>query len=255
MNTPDSAPHTLHLALGSAAAIVLAAGESRRMGRDKTLLLVGGRPLIAHTLAAFEACPVIDQVVLVLAPSNAHAVLPLLARFPKVVRTCMGGRRRQDSVRAGLHTIAPREWVVVHDGARPLVTPELIAAGVAAAAETGAAAAALPVVDTLKETDGAAIVRRTLPREHLWAVQTPQVFRYDLLLRAHNAAIDDVTDDCALVEQIGGSVKLYPGASANFKVTTPEDIAIVEAILRARKARRPRATTSEQRAASSGQHG
>ena len=244
----DSGQRIPDTGLGSAAAIVLAAGESRRMGRDKALLPVGGRPLIAHTLAAFEACSVIDQIVLVLAPSNAHAVLPILSRFPKVVRTCMGGRRRQDSVRAGLHTIAPREWVVVHDGARPLVTPELIAAGVAAAAETGAAAAALPLVDTLKQTDGAAIVLRTLSRDYLWTVQTPQVFRYDLLLRAHNSAIEDVTDDCALVENIGGRVKLYPGARANLKVTTPEDLAIVEAILRARGVRRRQPATGRRQA-------
>lgn len=213
------------------------------MGRDKMLLSIGGRPLIAHTLAAFEACAVVDEVVLVLAPANAPAVLPLLTRFPKVVRTCMGGRRRQDSVRAGLYTLAPREWVVVHDGARPLVTPELITAGVEAAAETGAAAAALPVVDTLKQTDGEGFVRRTLERDHVWAVQTPQVFRYDLLLRAHNAAIGDVTDDCALVEQIGGRVKLYPGTRANFKVTTPEDIAIAEALVRTRRVRTRAAAT------------
>jgi len=224
----------------TAVAIVLAAGGSRRMGRDKLLLRVAGRPLLAHSLVAFEACAVVDEVVVVLAATNARDVLPLLAEFPKVTRTCMGGRRRQDSVRAGLHTIAPREYVVVHDGARPLVTPELIAAGVAAARETGAAAAAVPVVDTLKETDGHAVVRRTVAREALWAVQTPQVFRHDLLLRAHNAAIEEVTDDCALVEAIGGRVKLYPGSRANLKVTTPDDVAIVEALLRARRAKRAR---------------
>jgi 2-C-methyl-D-erythritol 4-phosphate cytidylyltransferase len=221
----------------SAAAIVLAAGESRRMGQDKTLLAVLGRPLVAYALDAFEACPLVDQVVVVLSPDNAEMVLPLLAEFPKVVRTCMGGRRRQDSVRAGLHTIAPREWVVVHDGARPLVTPALIAAGVEAARATGAAAAALPLVETLKEADVLGVVRRTVPRSDLWTVQTPQVFRHDLLLRAHNAAIVDVTDDCALVEQIGGRVKLYPGDRANVKVTTPEDLPIVEALLRDRHRR------------------
>jgi 2-C-methyl-D-erythritol 4-phosphate cytidylyltransferase len=210
------------------------------MGRDKTLLSIGGRPLIAHTLAAFEACPVVDQIVVVLAHSNAQAVLALLPEFSKVTRTAIGGQRRQDSVRAGLHTIAPREWVVVHDGARPLVTPELIAAGVEAARETGAASAALPVVDTLKQTDGHAIVRQTVSRDGLWTVQTPQVFRYDLLLRAHNAAIGDVTDDCALVEQIGGQVKLYPGLRANLKVTTPEDLMIVEALVRMRRTSRSR---------------
>jgi 2-C-methyl-D-erythritol 4-phosphate cytidylyltransferase len=221
----------------SAAAIVLAAGESRRMGRDKLLLSLAGRPLLAYTLDAFQVCPAVDQVVVVLSSDNADAILPLLAGYPKVARTCMGGRRRQDSVRAGLQTIAPREWVVVHDGARPLVTPELIAAGIEAARETGAAAAALPVVETLKEADERGVVRTTVPRERLWAVQTPQVFRHDLLLRAHNAAIGDVTDDCALVEQIGGAVKLYPGLRANLKLTTPEDVTIVEALIRARRRR------------------
>jgi 2-C-methyl-D-erythritol 4-phosphate cytidylyltransferase len=103
--------------------------------------------------------------------------------------------------------------------------------------QTGAAAAALPVVETLKETDGHGRVRRTVPRDGLWTVQTPQVFRYDLLLRAHNAAIEEVTDDCALVEQIGGKVKLYPGLRTNLKVTTPEDVAIVEALVRPRRRR------------------
>lgn len=224
----------------SAAAIILAAGESRRMGEDKTLLKVGGRPLLTYALEAFQACPQVDQIVLVLAASNAPAVLPLLARYPKVARTCLGGRRRQDSVRAGLATMASREWVVVHDGARPLLTPELISAGLDAARETGAAAAALPVVDTLKETDGRALIIKTVPREGLWAVQTPQIFRFDLLLRAHDAAAGDVTDDCAMVEQIGGRVKLYPGLRANLKVTTPEDVAIVEAMIAARHPKRTR---------------
>lgn len=221
----------------SAAAIILAAGESRRMGQDKILFPLAGRPLLSYTLDAFEQCPAVDQIVVVLSPHNASSILPLLSAFPKVVRTCMGGRRRQDSVRAGLQTIAPREWVVVHDGARPLVTPDLIAAGIEAAQQTGAAAAALPVVETLKEADADGTVRRTLPRTDLWAVQTPQVFRHDLLLRAHNAAIEEVTDDCALVEQIGGKVKLYPGLRTNLKVTTPEDIAIVEAFIRPRRRR------------------
>lgn len=225
---------------GTAGAIILAAGESRRMGRDKTLLPLAGRPLLRHTLDAFQACEAIDQIVVVLASSNAHAVLPLLAHYSKVARTCMGGVRRQDSVRAGLYTLAPREFVVVHDGARPLVTPTLISAGIEAAQQTGAAAAAMPVVDTLKQTDGQSIVERTVARDRLWAVQTPQVFRYNLLLRAHNAALEDVTDDCALVESIGGMVKLYPGLRANLKVTTPEDIAIADALLRARHARKRR---------------
>jgi 2-C-methyl-D-erythritol 4-phosphate cytidylyltransferase len=219
----------------TAAAIVVAAGESRRMGRDKLTIKLAGRPLLAHTLDAFQACDLVDEVVVVLSTANAAEVLPVLRGYPKVARTAMGGERRQDSVRAGLNALAPREFIVVHDGARPLVTPRMIVDGVEAARETGAAAAAVIVVDTLKQTDGHALVVRTVVREGLWAVQTPQVFRFDLLRRAHNAAIGDVTDDCALVEQIGGTVKLYPGSRSNIKVTTPEDVEIADALLRARK--------------------
>jgi 2-C-methyl-D-erythritol 4-phosphate cytidylyltransferase len=157
--------------------------------------------------------------------------------FKKVARTCLGGARRQDSVRNGLFTLTGCEWIVVHDGARPLVTPEIIARGLECARKVGAAAAAVPVVDTLKAAHDDGRVIRTVPREGLWAVQTPQVFRHDVLLRAHERVRDDVTDDCAMVERTGQPVLLYEGSRLNFKVTTPEDLQIADVVLRALRPR------------------
>lgn len=220
----------------SAGAIVLAAGSSHRMqGQDKLLLPLAGRPLITHTLRAFEQTAEIEQVVVVLAAHNAEAILPLLRHFKKVTHTCMGGRRRQDSVRHGLYTLPAFDWIVVHDGARPFVTPALIRRGLEAARRTGAAAAAVPVTDTLKAAQADGLVLRTVPREGLWAVQTPQVFRYDLLLQAHEQVSEDVTDDCAMLERLGHPVLLYEGSRLNFKVTTPEDAWLAEAVARARR--------------------
>jgi 2-C-methyl-D-erythritol 4-phosphate cytidylyltransferase len=218
----------------SAGAIVVAAGSSRRMrGQDKLLAVVAGRPLLAHTLRAFEACTAVEQVVVVLSEVNAEAVLPLLRAFRKVSRTAPGGARRQDSVRNGLYTLSPCDYVIVHDGARPMVTPGIISHGLVVAREVGAAAAAVPVVDTLKATREDGEVIRTVPREGLWAVQTPQVFRYDVLLAAHERVTEDVSDDCAMVERLGHPVRLYEGSRLNLKVTTPEDLRIVDALLRA----------------------
>lgn len=234
-----------------AGAIIVAAGSSRRMGRqDKLLAPVGGRPLITHTLRAFEDCPDIGQVVVVLSEHNAEAILPLLRRFKKVTRTARGGERRQDSVRAGLVTIGAHEWIVVHDGARPLVTPEIISRGLAAARESGAAAAAVPVVDTLKAVREDGSIIRTVPREGLWAVQTPQVFRHDLLLAAHERITTDVTDDCAMVERLGHPVTVYESSRLNLKVTTVDDLAIVDALLRQRRppAERPARAASTRKA-------
>ena len=123
-----------------------------------------------------------------------------------------GGERRQDSVRAGLEALGACDYVAVHDGARPLVTPELIERGLEAARETGAAAPAVPLADTVKEAGADGIVVRTLDRSRLWAVQTPQVFRYELLMRAHREVTADVTDDAAMVEALGEPVRLFEGA-------------------------------------------
>jgi len=227
--------------LPQASALIMAAGRSDRMGGiDKLFVDLDGQPLLAHTLAAFEACAQINHVTVVLALDSAERALAVLkaARLKKVDATCVGGEHRQDSVRSGLRAMRACDWVVVHDGARPLVTPLLIDEGIAAAQETGAASAGVPAVDTLKEVASDNTVLWTIPREHVWAVQTPQVFRYDLLCSAHEELDLEATDDAELVERTGGRVRLYPGSVWNIKVTTPEDLILAEALLRLRRGRR-----------------
>lgn len=218
----------------SVGAIIAAAGRGQRFGQgDKLFAPLAGRPLIAHTLMAFEVCRRVDKVVLVLAGENLERGRRLVAAagFDKVVAICPGGPRRQDSVRMGLEALGQCRWVVVHDGARPLVTAALIEAGLATAAETGAAIAALPLADTLKEVDDDGLIRRTLDRRNLWAAQTPQVFDYELLREAHRHTEDEATDDAALVEALGQRVKVFPGSPRNLKVTTAADLALAQALL------------------------
>ncbi len=205
-------------------------------GTEKLFAPLAGRPLLAYSLDAFQRCPAVGRIVLVLSERNRGEGEALLkgGAFPKVEALCLGGQRRQDSVWAGLSALGgprPDGWVVVHDGARPLVTPALIEKGLAAARETGAAVCAVPAQDTIKEGDEQGLVRRTLDRERLWLVQTPQVFRYDMLREAHERASGDVTDDASLVEALGQRVRLYAGSRRNLKVTTPGDLAVAEALL------------------------
>ena len=217
-------------------AVIAAGGRSARMGGiDKLFAPLAGRPLLYHTLSAFETCDAVRTVVLVVSPENLAPAQALVGEggFSKVVGVCGGGDTRQASVRAGLEALPASDWVVVHDGARPLVTPALIQAGLEAARPTGAAVCALPAAETVKEADPSARVLRTLDRSGLWLVQTPQVFRCDILRQAHQAAPDaDATDDAALVERLGVEVRLYMGSPRNLKVTTHEDLAMAEALLR-----------------------
>ena len=216
-----------------AGAIIVAAGSGTRMaGADKLFTEVAGQPLLAHAIAPFQECASIDRIVLVMAPLNLKRGRDLVERygFTKAIALVKGGERRQDSVRLGLEALGGCDYVAVHDGARPLVTPELIARGLEAARETGAAAPALPIADTVKEAGPNGIVLRTLDRSRLWAVQTPQVFRYELLLRAHREITADVTDDAAMVEALGEPVRLFEGSRANIKVTTVEDLTLIKAL-------------------------
>ncbi len=218
----------------SVGAIIAAAGRGQRFGEgDKLFAPLAGRPVIAHALMAFEVCRAVDRVVLVLGETNLERGRRLVAAagFDKVVAICPGGPRRQDSVRLGLEALGDCRWVVVHDGARPLLTAALIEAGLAAAAETGAAIAAVPLADTVKEVAEDGLIRRTLDRGGLWAVQTPQVFAHDLLSEAHRRAEGEATDDAALVEALGRPVKVFPGSPRNLKVTTAADLALAEALL------------------------
>jgi 2-C-methyl-D-erythritol 4-phosphate cytidylyltransferase len=214
-------------------AIIVAAGRGERMGGiDKIFAPLGGDSVLERVAAVFDASPYIDHVVIVLSQDNVARGKHLLDRtnLSKLTKVVSGGARRQDSVESGLNHMPPCEWVIIHDGARPLATENLITAGLETAQETGAAAAAVPVTDTIKLVDIGGYVKETLPRSQLWAVQTPQVFRFDLLKEAYRNATGDVTDDASLVEAAGCSVKLYMGAYDNIKLTTTADLVLAEAL-------------------------
>lgn len=215
-------------------------------GVDKLFAEVAGRPLLAHAVAAFEECAGVGRIVLVLSKAKLERGRRLVKeqRFTKVAAVCSGGERRQDSVRLGLEALGECDLVAVHDGARPLATVELIERGIRAARETGAAAPAIPVVDTIKEGGEDGVVVRTLDRSRLWVVQTPQVFRYELLLRAHREITANVTDDAAMVEALRERVRLFEGDRRNVKVTVAEDLAVVEALLVSRGVAEPKEPSS-----------
>jgi 2-C-methyl-D-erythritol 4-phosphate cytidylyltransferase len=215
------------------AAIIVAAGRGERMGGiDKIFAPLGGASVLERVAAVFDASPYIDHLVIVLTTDNAPRGKHLLAgkNLSRLAKVVPGGLRRQDSVEAGLKALPPCKWVVIHDGARPLVSAELITRGLEAAQESGAAIAAVPVVDTIKSADENTYVKETLNRSRLWAVQTPQVFRFDIIQEAYRKAIGDATDDAALVEALGIRVKLYMGAYDNIKLTTPADMFLAEAL-------------------------
>ena len=218
-------------------AIIVAAGESRRMaGVDKTFVSLMGGPLISYSLKALHDSPQVDDIVLVLPRNSVELGRELVdaTGWQKVKDVCLGGQRRQDSVRHGLERLPDSDWIIVQDGARPFIDGDMIARGLAEARDTGAAVAAVPIKDTIKSADGNLIVTETIPRDKLWAVQTPQVFRRDLLAEAHQRVTEEVTDDASMVERIGGRVRLFMGSYGNIKVTTSEDLPIAEVILRSR---------------------
>lgn len=207
-------------------------------GPDKTLAFLGGLPVAAHSLRTFAACPAIDAIILVSQVQNHAALLELAAQYGggKVTAVVPGGERRQDSVAAGLRQVGDVDLVAVHDAARPLVRRETIEQGLALAAQHGAAVPGTPVRDTVKEVDADGRVRRSLDRRDLWAVQTPQLFRRALLLRAHAAAAKEVTDDAMLIEALGEPVLIYDNPTPNPKLTTADDLAVAEALLATRTA-------------------
>jgi 2-C-methyl-D-erythritol 4-phosphate cytidylyltransferase len=221
-------------------AIVLAAGRSNRMGgaTNKQFIELLGKPILCYSLTAFEQCGAVDAIVIVRRPDYAKQAAELAHDFTKVVALTNGGVERQNSVWNGLEQCpAQTEIVAVHDGARPLVTPELIAATIESARTHGTGIAATKVVDTIKEADGERTILRTVDRTKLWAVQTPQTARYELLLHAYNEVLTQgvvVTDEAAAVEQLGHPVKLVDTPFLNLKITTPSDLAVAEALLRAR---------------------
>ncbi|MFC1873560.1 2-C-methyl-D-erythritol 4-phosphate cytidylyltransferase [Chloroflexota bacterium] len=212
-------------------AVIAAAGSSERMGGvDKVLALLNGKPMLAWVVEAFQKCSRVDQIVVVVNGENEERCRELVKEqgWDKVTDVCLGGRRRQDSVAAGLSRLKDCGWVVVHDGARPLVTWDLISSGLEAAKETGAAVAAVPVTDTVIVAGTGRFIQQTLARRNLLAAQTPQVFRVDIITEAHRQVKADVTDDASMAEQLGYKVKLYTGSYDNIKVTIAADLSLVE---------------------------
>lgn len=222
----------------SGAVVVPAFGRAVRMGSDKLWLEVAGRPLVAWTLDAVGAAG-IAPVTVVVAPKDGWSRIQQLGRGDAELVLIEGGARRQDSVRAAVELCAERGWdpICIHDAARPLCPPRLFHAVLVAASETGAATAAIPVVDSIKRIDDHGLVKATLDRSRLVAVQTPQAFRTELLRDAHRRALAEglvADDDCALVEAAGHPVRVVEGDPANLKVTTPHDVALIGALLAAR---------------------
>lgn len=216
-----------------ASALLLAAGRGRRFGAEvsKPLFLIGGRPLVAYSLAVLERHPGIHEIILVANRKNVEQLRRIASRYPKVSRIVQGGKERQDSVRNGLRAICPQSrLVLVHDAARPFATAQLITALIKSVTRTGAAIAAVPVKPTIKEV-ARGLIRRTLPRQSLWEAQTPQVFRRQLLEQAYQRfGHIPVTDDAMLVEKVGAKVRVVCGAYSNIKITTPEDIVSAQAL-------------------------
>lgn len=217
-----------------ASALIPAAGRGERFGsgRNKVFFEIAGKPILAHTLDVFERCGAIEEIVIVTGEDDIEAVGDIVDRFGfgKVSAVVPGGEQRQDSVRSGLKHITG-DVVAIHDAARPLVTCEIVEASVAEAERSGACIAAVPVIDTIKSASQDRVIESTVDRSNLYAVQTPQTFRTELIRRAYERAYADevyATDDAALVERIGEAVTIIPGSYDNIKLTTPADIAVAE---------------------------
>jgi 2-C-methyl-D-erythritol 4-phosphate cytidylyltransferase len=225
-------------------AVIVAAGDGKRMGGEvpKPLLTLAGRPIVLYTLGRFAASQA-RRVILVTAAKQQ-------SKFERIVRAerglsgldCIlqsGGPRRQDSVREGLKRVDDDcEIVIVHDAARPFVSPALIDRCVAAARKEGAVVVGVPVKDTIKIVSSARRIESTPPRDSLWEIQTPQAFRVEILREAHLSAERDgieATDDAMLVERLGKNVALLEGDRNNIKITTPEDLLLAEALIRERR--------------------
>lgn len=220
--------------------LIPAAGSGSRMGHRRTkkpYLQLLEKPILTHTISVFDQNPVVDTIHVIVNPSDFElcqsiAIVPY--GFQKVTNLIPGGETRQDSVFNGLQSLpSDADFVIVHDGVRPFVTDDIIDSCLEAAEEWGAAVAAVPVKDTIKVADADGFIVDTLNRSRLWAVQTPQSFRKDLLLKAHQRARQarlNVTDDATLVEQLGFRVRLIAGSHRNLKVTTAEDLLIAETL-------------------------
>ncbi len=222
-----------------AAAVIPAAGLGKRFGAQKQFLELAGKPLLIHTLQAFEESASVSAVCIAAPEAEIPAVREMIARFPikKVWAIVAGGKERQDSVRLGFEALPPCDIVVVHDGVRPLVTSEIIERTIQGAEKTGGCVAALPVKETTKRVGADRLIVETVDRESLWSIQTPQAFRASIFRRAVEKSVQDRflgTDESMLVERLGEKVQVVEGSPYNIKVTVPEDFKIAEAYLKMR---------------------
>ncbi len=221
-------------------AVIVASGASVRAGRDKIFSELGGKPVLAHTLLAFERCDDVREVVLVVRQEKLEDAAELCRRFEiqKVTKIVCGGETRTHSALSGVSEVSRKaRLIAIHDGARPLVTPEPSSEFVYNAALYKAAAPALPVKDTLKRKAGS-FMTRTLSRDETVAVQTPQAFQADLIKGALTDAVSrelTLTDDCSAAELFGAKTRIVPGSEENLKLTTPVDFCVAEAILESRR--------------------
>lgn len=225
--------------------VIPAAGQGKRMraGRNKQFLMLSGQPILVHTVRLFQVSSHVSEIVIVGAENDLALIKELVDhyRLDKVVSICKGGTQRQDSVRSGVLALSPTiQRVVVHDGARPLLTLQDFHRFLQEAEGFPAAIMGIEVKDTIKQVDDTGRVTNTLPREQLRAVQTPQIFERKKLEEAHFRAADAGyygTDDASLLEWLGYSVQVIEGSQENIKVTTPEDLWLAERILAMRETR------------------
>lgn len=222
------------------AAVLVAAGASTRMGEPKQLIPLLGIPVIARSLIALETAALVDEIVLVAREEDMLQLYDMAKYYEitKLTKILPGGSSRQQSVARGVSNVRnSTQFLAIHDGARPLIKPDIADEVIRAAYRTSAAAAAVRVKDTVKQTDEHGFIVATPDRRCLWNVQTPQVFEYGLYMEALRLACAqgrEYTDDCQLVEQLGRQVLLCESDYANIKITTPEDVAFAEGILRRR---------------------
>jgi 2-C-methyl-D-erythritol 4-phosphate cytidylyltransferase len=220
-------------------AIIVAAGKGIRMKGTmrKQYLDLSGRPVLAHSIMTFDSCGLVDEIFLVIPKEDVeycqNKILSLLDLNNQINLVC-GGAKRQDSVYNGLKAITKNtDTVVIHDGVRPFIQPDEIEECILVSKKYGACILGTPASDTLKRVDKSDIIETTLSRENIWLAQTPQVFRFDLILKAHETARRDGyvgTDDASLVERLGEDVKIINGGRFNIKITKKEDLAIAKAM-------------------------
>jgi 2-C-methyl-D-erythritol 4-phosphate cytidylyltransferase len=223
-----------------AVAVIVSAGKGHRFtkGEKKQFHLLAGKPILAHTLDKFEACPLIHSILLVVGQEDMDYCLEEIVekyRYQKISQIVPGGKRRQDSVKNAIDALSEDvNVVVIHDGVRPFVTREMIEESIRAAFKFQAALVAMPVKDTIKIVHADGTVLKTLDRETLWQIQTPQTFQVTLIKEAYRRATEVGfvgTDDASLVERLGVKVHVLPGSYSNLKITTPEDLILAELFL------------------------